>query len=80
MAIKIQITNKIEYKIEEYIEKTGSSKKWIADQIGMSNQNLFQSFKAVNPTIETLVKFSIFLNCNIAELFEYAIIDETKKY
>ena len=77
--IKIQIINKIEDKIEEYIGKTGSSKKWISEQMGMSNQNLFQAFKATNPTIETLVKFSIFLNCNITDLFEYDIIDEIKK-
>lgn len=74
--MKIKITNKIEEKVNEYQVRTGSTKTWIAKQLGFSSQNLFASFKTSNPTIETLIKFSIFLNCNIMDLIEYSILDD----
>jgi DNA-binding XRE family transcriptional regulator len=74
--MQIKITNKIEQKIEEYRSKTGASKKWISEQLNMSSQNLFACFKVTNPTIETLIRFSLFLKCDIKDLFEYEIIED----
>lgn len=71
--MQIKITNKIEEKVNEYQMNTGATKTWIAKQLGMSNQNMFAIFRVSNPTLETLIKFSIFLGCDIADLFAYEI-------
>ena len=37
----IKLINKIEDKVNEYIDATGSNKTWIAKQIGLSKQALY---------------------------------------
>jgi DNA-binding XRE family transcriptional regulator len=72
---KIVIKNKIKDRLEEFCEQTGASKVWIAKQLGFSKSALSQIFKSTNPTIETLIKFSLLLDCNISDLYEYEIVD-----
>lgn len=68
--IEVKIINKIGEKIDEYITKYGSSKSWLAKQIGISRQSLNTIIKSQNPTIETLEKLSVILNCDIKELYD----------
>lgn len=72
--MKIIIINKIEQKVNEYQEKTGATKTWICKQLGMSTQNLYKLFSSTNLTLETLIKLSYILQCDIKDLFEYQIV------
>lgn len=74
--MQIKIYNKIEEKVNEYQDRTGASKKWIADKMGITPQNLNKTFKSVNMPIEILIKYSIVLDCNIFDLFKYEVINE----
>jgi len=76
--MQIIITNRIEEKVNEYQERTGASKVWIADKMSVSPQNLNKSFKSINMPIETLIKLSIVLGCDIFDLFEYEVINNVK--
>ena len=73
--MKVKIYNKIEKKVLEYQERTGASKTWMANKMGMSSQNMYQVFKSNNITIETLIKFSIVLGCDKDELYDYEVIE-----
>ena len=73
--MKVKITNKIEEKVLEYQRRTGASKTFLADKMGMSSQNMYQVFKSSNITIETLIKFSIVLGCNKEDLYDYEVIE-----
>ena len=66
--------NKIEEKINEYIEKTGSSKIWIAKQMGISKQALYSLMKSSNPYIIHLIKLAVILNCKVEDLYYYDIV------
>jgi len=73
--IKIKVSNKIGAKIDEYIEKTGATKTWIAKQLGYkTRQSLDGAINSVNPTIETIGLFSAFLNCKPEELYIIKVI------
>ena len=72
----IIVYNKIEEKVNEYQERTGASKVWIANKMGISPQNLNKAFKSNNMPIEMLIRCSIVLDCNISDLFKYEILDE----
>ena len=75
--MNIKITkNKIEDKINEYQVRTGSTKTWIATQLGISKQRLYAIFRADNMMIDVALKLSIFLGCDIKDLFEYDIFDD----
>jgi len=74
--MQIKITNNIEKKVTEYQQQTGATKKWIADKIGISKQRLYSIFNSDNLMLDVLIRFSLFLNCNIEDLFTYEIIDE----
>jgi len=74
--MQVIITNRIEEKVNEYQERTGASKVWIANKMGISPQNLNKAFKSTNMPIEMLIKCSIVLDCSIFDLFEYVILDE----
>lgn len=74
--IDVKITNKIEEKVNEYQLKTGATKTWISKQIGYSKQTLHTIMKSQNPTIETMVKLSVLLDCDISELYETQIIQD----
>lgn len=73
--LKVIIYNKIEEKVNEYQEKTGATKSWLASKMGMSPQNMYQIYRSKNITLETLIKFSIVLGCEMSDLYEYEIID-----
>lgn len=69
----IEFTNNIEATIEEYINKTGTNKAWIANQLGMSRQRLYGLIQAKNPNIITLIKLSSILHCTVNDLYKYKI-------
>ena len=71
--IEVKIVNKIGIKINEYMQKHGSSKTWIAKQIGITRQSLNTIIKSQNPTVETLEKLSVVLDCDIDELYDKEI-------
>jgi DNA-binding Xre family transcriptional regulator len=73
--MQIIIRNKIQEKVEEYQEKHGSSKAWIANKMNITPQNLNKAFKSTNMPIEMLLRCSIVLECSIYDLFEYEIIE-----
>lgn len=73
--MKVVIYNKIEEKVIEYQIKTGATKTFLANMLGMSSQNMYQVFKSSNITIETLIKFSIVLGCDKEDLYDYEVID-----
>lgn len=73
--IEIKITNKIEDVVKAFIDKTGTSKTWIAKQMGYkSKQALDGALNSKNPTSETLELFAYFFNCDIKDLYEVEII------
>lgn len=73
MAVKIT-KNKLEDKISEYQSKNGSSKTWIAEQLEMSPQRMYQLFKSGNMMVDIALKFAEFLDCDVKDLFEYEVI------
>lgn len=74
--LSIQIENKIPSKIADYRDRNGCTVKWIAQQLGMSTQNLYKIFDSENITLLTLVRISNFLKCNIEDLYEYSVNTE----
>jgi DNA-binding XRE family transcriptional regulator len=71
--INIIFHNKIRDKINEHKSKTGASRTFIAEQIGMSRQNLNSLENSTNPNILTLIRLAVLLKCNVNELFSYDI-------
>lgn len=71
--LQIKITNKIEEKVNEYQERTGATKTWICKKLNISTQNLYKLFTSTNLTLETLIKISYILQCEIIDLFEYEV-------
>lgn len=74
--MKIKIINNIDDMITDYQLKTGASKVWIAEQIGISKQRLYQICEAENIMIDVAMKFAIFFNCKIDDLFDYEILEK----
>ena len=74
--IEVKVINKIGDRIESYIKSTGSTKTWIAKQIGVKKQTLYTIIKSQNPTIETMVKIAVLLDCDISELYVTEIIQD----
>jgi DNA-binding XRE family transcriptional regulator len=73
--MKIIITkNNIDAKINEYIKNTGATKTWIASQLEMSPQRMYQLYKADNMMMDVAFRFAEFLQCDIKDLFEYDVI------
>ena len=72
--IEIKIINKIDDKIVAYISKHGTSKTWMANRLNISRQRLYDLSNAENFNLDTLIKLSILLECDIKELFDYEII------
>ena len=70
--ISVDIEVKIKDKVEEYQKKTGITKAFIADKLGISRQALSEAFKSNNPRLETLIKFAICLDCKVEDLYEYS--------
>ena len=74
--MKVKITNKIEEKVNEHQKKYGSSKVWIAEQIGISKSRMYQIFKSDDMMINVYIRFAIVLNCSLDDLIKYEIVDE----
>jgi len=73
--MQIKITeNKLDQKLSEYQNRNGSTKKWIAEQLGMSQQRLYQLCLSSNMMVDVALKFAEFLNCDVKDLFEYEVI------
>lgn len=74
---EVKVINKIEVKVNEYINQYGSSKTWLAKQMGYNSRQAFDgAINSDNPTIGTLAKFAKFLKCNIDELYELVYTEE----
>ena len=68
--MSIEFTNNIGTMIEEYINRTGATKTWVANQLGYkSKQALDGALISKNPTLRTLLLFSNFLQCDIKDLY-----------
>lgn len=79
MISEIIIINKMDEKIKEYQQKYGSTRTWIAKELGyLSRQSLDGAISSKNPTAETLGRVSNFLNCKIDDLIEVKV--ENKAY
>jgi DNA-binding XRE family transcriptional regulator len=77
--VKLKITNHIPSKIDAYRKKHGSTKVWLARQLGYkTNQALDGAMNSINPTIETLARFAFLLQCDIESLYdvEYLINED----
>lgn len=72
-TFSITILNKIPQKVQEFQNKTGCTRRWLALKLGMSTQNMYKIFEASNVTLETLIKFAYVLQCDISDLFEYEV-------
>lgn len=68
--IEIQVTNRIREQVEKYQEKTGTSKTWVAKQLGISNQRLYQLFDAKEISLTNIAKLCVLLDCHYDDLFE----------
>jgi len=73
--MQVRIYNKIEEKVIEYQNKTGASKTWIAKQLDMTPQRMYQLMKSENMMLDVIVKFAIFLECGVDQLIGYSRID-----
>ena len=68
--MNIEFTNNIGTMIEEYINRTGATKTWIANQMGYKSKQSFDgALISKNPTLKTLLTFSNFLQCDIKNLY-----------
>jgi DNA-binding XRE family transcriptional regulator len=65
-------------KIHEYQEQTGATKTWIANKLGISKARLYQIWSADYMMLDVAMKFAIFFNCKLEDLFEYEIINDDK--
>ena len=74
--MKIKIINNIDDMLTDYQFKTGASKVWIAEQLGISKSRLYQICLADNMMLDVAMKFAIFFKCSLEDLFDYEIIDE----
>lgn len=76
--MEIEVNNKIRQKILEHQAKYGSSQVWIAEQVGISKQRLYQICGAENMMLDVAMKFAIFFDCKIDDLFDYKVIENSK--
>lgn len=75
--IEVKVINKIGERIEEYIERTGTTKTWIAKQMGYkSRQSIDGAILSSNPTAETLAKLSVILGCSLDDLIKVEVVSK----
>lgn len=74
--VKIEVTNNITNKINDFQKKYGSSRTFIANKIGISRQSLNSLESADNPSIQMLERLAFVLECSVDELYQ-AIVTET---
>lgn len=75
MEVQVKVVNKIEERINDYQNRTGATKTWIAKQLGISKSRLYQIMQTDNMMIDVALKFAIFFDCKVDDLFDYIIID-----
>lgn len=71
MVLKIKVL--IADKVNEYIDKYGSSKTFLASRAEMSRQTLNSLMVSENPTLESLIRIAIALQCDVDDLFEFEV-------
>jgi hypothetical protein len=71
--MKVKIVNSIRQVVEEYQEKTGCSKKWIANQLDITPQWLYMLFEKENIDVITLAKIAKITNCESEKLFKVIV-------
>jgi DNA-binding XRE family transcriptional regulator len=74
--IEVKIKNKIGEKLEEYQKQYGSSKTFIAKKLGVSKQTLNTICQSENPTIQTIAKMAVALNCPMEDLYEVEMYED----
>ena len=75
--MEVKIKNKIEEKVNEYQEKTGATKTWIARQMGYNSpQALDKAMKNLSNSLEVYYKFAVFLNCMVEYLYSVEVFKE----
>jgi DNA-binding Xre family transcriptional regulator len=71
--MKVKTVNNIRKRVEAYQEKTGCSKKWIADQLDITTQWLYVLFEKDNIDAVTLAKIARIVNCEPEKLFKVIV-------
>jgi len=74
--MQIKITNNIEQKVNEYQKRTGATKKFIANKVGISPSRMYQIFQAEDMMIYMYIRFAIFLNCSLDDLVKYEVTND----
>jgi DNA-binding Xre family transcriptional regulator len=74
--VKVTIINNIDKKINEHKKLYGTTKVWVAEQIGITRQSLNILINTKNPTIESLEKVAFVLKCDVKDLYECNIAYE----
>jgi DNA-binding XRE family transcriptional regulator len=76
--INIFFHNKIRDKINEHKSKTGASRTFVAEKMGISRQSLNALEDSNNPTVQMLIKLAVVLGCKVDDLYSYDvfIVDE----
>ena len=74
--MKFLIINKIEQRVNEYQQLNGTSKKWIAEKVGISPSRMYQIFKSEDMMLSVFIRFAIVLRCPIDDLFKVEITEE----
>jgi len=78
--ITVKVINKIEDKVEEYILKYGSTKTFLAKQMGYNSRQAFEkAVKAEGLSLESYGKFAVFFKCEPTDLFQIKIYDDGKE-
>jgi DNA-binding XRE family transcriptional regulator len=74
--MRFKITNNIMNKIEEYQEKTGATKTWIAKKLGMSSQRFYDICKSDNITIGVIIPIIELIGYKFEDLITWEVINE----
>jgi DNA-binding XRE family transcriptional regulator len=74
--VRVMIVNRISEKIDEFQEKYGSSRTFVAKKAGISRQNLYILEKSDNPTIQSLVKIAYVLGCKTEDLYISKVVED----
>ncbi|UUG68617.1 helix-turn-helix protein [Halomonas phage YPHTV-1] len=65
------IGDQMENKINEYLEIRGFKKKWVADQLGVSQVVLSRWINGhSNPSLENAFRLAELLGCKVDDLYE----------
>lgn len=69
--VEVEIINNIGLRVLAHQKIYGSSKTWMAKQMGYKSKQAFDgAINSPNPTLETLARVAFFFRCNIKDLYE----------